>query len=532
MVKLMGLLFVVIIVFSMVSSVQALGIERPTSFVRIDRSLQSANNSSDGKAAAGLGVYLHSYYDNDFQNMNNFVGMNLSVIGNTRTGLNYTSYNGTGSIPTWMTENCWAGDLMQSPQNFSNLVNGTRYFFPDGLWGLGGFRFYGSGYVADSSRGLNCSVWISTNGFLSFDLSSSNLTCPASFPSVSQPTAVITPLWTGMTMDASSKIITMWVDNYSSNYLQQTYAYYFVVIWKNMLWNGVQRLTFSVALGLIRPSYENQQGTPSGDVYMAYESVANVGSFAHGIEDMTGKRGVGCLESSGSNWLNSYNGQYLIINQTTDNVYITNVGFQVWDSTAHNGQSSNVAYKFLYPDRVRGYNIRTPPGSQGDTNSPYSITLHQAVGVLSGLGQIGWDSYTIAASPSLELITAGTGVGIIISAGLVIWDLYDIYKQNQYDNVSGMSCQDSYQGFPIDNSSAWVNAPTNGSTIVDASLCTQFELCLQPYDDYTVSHNVTIGGVCHISGLSKRQHPYRDHQHDLQHRLDKQPQFRDRGSDA
>ena len=467
-----GLALIIILMLSTFPPVWALQIERPGKnyFEYINKTLTSANKSTNNMCSVGLGAYLHTYNPDSDDDDENAITMNASVIANTRTGIQYTCQDGIGSIPGWMKED-W-GNIASVRFNSSNVVNGTRVYFLDGYR----FKFYGGEYVSDSHKGLSCSVWISANGFLSFDLSNSNLTRPDSMPDSSAPNAIIAPLWTDLTIDGNSRIIAMhvWDNSFPAKN-------FFVVVWKNALHAG-QRLTFSVALEWHTEWQESQPATKGGLIYMAYENVVNVGPFAHGVEDQGGRKGVGALESVGSNWLGDHNGAYIVISQSTNNVFVKSLVLQFSDSA-----SQNVKYKFLDMSNCRGYNVLTTSGAEMDTSSAFTETLFGAVGALTDLD----DLYHVLACGA-AITCAGIADGIL-SFALIAWDLYSIYKANQYNSITGMSYHDSYHngGWP-GNLTAAAQIPTNSDVVVDASFDVKFALYLLPKNDFTVNHEVTI----------------------------------------
>ncbi len=469
-----GIALIVILTLSAFSPALALQIERPDSYVYINRALKSANVSNDGKSSVGLGAFLSTYTPRSDVDAQNAVTMNASVIANTRTGIQYTYQNGTGPIPVWMKED-W-GNIASVRFNSSNVVNGTRVYFLNGYR----FKFYGGEYVSDDSKGLSCSVWISTNGFLSLDLSNSNLTRPSSLPDSTAPNAVIAPLWTDLTIDGNSRIVAMqvWDNSWPAKN-------FFVVIWKNALHAG-QRLTFSVGLEWHTEWQESQPETKGGLIYMAYENVTNVGAFAHGVEDQGGTKGTGALELVGSNWLKDYNSTYLVISQSTDNVFVKNLMLQFEDSALQ-----NVLYKFLDVTGFRGYNVQTTPGAEKDTSSAFTETLFGGVGALNDLDDLYETAHKIAAAPAISCSLLADG---FLSFALVAWDLYSIYKANQYNSVTGMVYQDSFHGNPYwpFNRTAWAQVPTNSDVVVDASFDVKFAFYLLPRDIFTMNHDITI----------------------------------------
>ena len=285
-------LIITIVLILMLSPVlpQALAwqIERPHRGVPLDiydslRHVQKKN--TDGYASVGLGVAIDQYIEDfDHYGGSDFISLNLSMTANSRK---YITYNLYSQSLWWIDEDeLW----------YKNVMTGVGDDW--GCWmdipnDCGGcqvvLRFYGGHGSGEYTR-----VWVSSNGFIAFDLSNSTNPSPSSIPNTESPNAVIAPLWTDLNIDGSASIITgIWTLMSHS---------YFVVIWKNALHNASgERLTFQLILENAPGYYPADTRYHQSDIWMSYKAVSAITTdFTVGIEDHEGMKGHGGLCSGGS----------------------------------------------------------------------------------------------------------------------------------------------------------------------------------------------------------------------------------------
>jgi hypothetical protein len=137
---------------------------RPSSFVTYNEKIENAY--TDSKASVGLGVHIFEYVERSTDH--DYLTFRFSVPANTRVGIEYdirsTRY-------TWVD--------VSNPTGITQDDNGTWCDLPFPV------LFYGVW--------CNC-VWICSNGFLSFNSTSTSYS-PQAIPNTAEPNLLIAPFW-------------------------------------------------------------------------------------------------------------------------------------------------------------------------------------------------------------------------------------------------------------------------------------------------------------------------------------------------
>jgi len=466
--------------------VWALQIERPDVDCFADRTITS-NNAGDQNNPAGVALSAHiSKYNLNDTPPGPYLSMNVSMICNSRRGITYGWNEATGftNCP-FNLEDCnndtyvnviWTHEYNTTSSN-PILTNDS------GIWvdlpQTTTFVFYGIQYSSQ--------VWICTNGFASFDNSSSTSRGSNAFSNTigsfnpCGERAVIAPLWTQLKFDSQSKILA----RYCTYHLDS----YFVVIWKNALDSSCQkRLTFAMSFLVYTAVYLNAEpDLPSGEIWFSYQDVRNINTnYTMGIEDQEGCKGVGYTFSGSTLAVEGGKAEYLWSYSSTD-LYIKRLTLQFQDSNSHSG------YKFpLDFIPIRGTNVKYVNSSNTpDENRVFwktmSSTLNYGVGIgglLLGVGVAG-----VTAPAGLFLLTAS-------------W--YDWYVMHQYNLVDPVIIQQTtnwndpnpgtqpamIQVSAKCNVTGQQRAQGSENTAVDASLETAFQWFF--LDDYQANHTLTI----------------------------------------
>jgi hypothetical protein len=166
-----------LIVLSLFSSVLAWDSERPRGHVTINE--RAENSATDGKASVGVGVHVVGYLENwpEWPSLGcDLVELRIIGTANTRQIISYSVQSDYYS---------WHANL----PNTASL--GDDGIFPCFMGGIK-VRFYGGGHSAEYD-----SVWIGSNGFISFD-PNRTFTDPYyqySIPSLSGPNTFVAPFW-------------------------------------------------------------------------------------------------------------------------------------------------------------------------------------------------------------------------------------------------------------------------------------------------------------------------------------------------
>ena len=227
-------------------------VTRPSSPVEYHQTI--GNVGTDNIASVGLGVEIIEWVEQSptFQ-YKDYLSFRVCGSGNTRTGIHYTVTSGGLSF--------WYGS--STPTGIVSDDQTKEFDLPYG------FTFYGKEYR---------SVYVCSNGFLSFDSSSTSWS-PKSIPNSASPNTLVAGFWRDLN-PAKSGSITYYSGWDSSN------LYVFAVTWNsvpNYINNNKQ--TFQIILRESRLNYED-------DIIFSYLSITKDVYTTVGIEDQTGYKGT------------------------------------------------------------------------------------------------------------------------------------------------------------------------------------------------------------------------------------------------
>lgn len=178
-------------------------------------------------------------------------------------------------------------------------------------WDVGyfAFRFYGGLGSAEYQR-----IYVSTNGFISFDNRSQPSPTSSDIPSTARPNALVAAVWSDLNVDGSSSIITgFWVI---------CSRWYYVIMWNNVLHKASgKRLTFEIILENAPQYYPADRRYSQSRIWISYKSVSSINTdYALGIEDQQGGKGLGGLYRGSS--LGSLNGYTICFYQSPNSYFL------------------------------------------------------------------------------------------------------------------------------------------------------------------------------------------------------------------
>lgn len=224
-------------------------IERPWRSSDDDYSLPSRveNCHTDGTASAGLGVNPHHFSDKGTSDYNaDFISLNVTMTANSRKHIAYTY---TEESLFWIeydsgrdTRLVGVGDdegfeVDLTPPDSSDWV----------------FRFWGGAgeFLVTNGSAEYRSVWICTNGFLSFGGTNSTSRTPTDIPNPQAPNAIIAAVWSDLWVDSDTSIFYGW-RQFGVGFSDWS----FFVTWNNTLHKDTNnRLTFQIVLLEDAPGY-------------------------------------------------------------------------------------------------------------------------------------------------------------------------------------------------------------------------------------------------------------------------------------
>jgi len=413
-----------------------------------DKLRRVENSNTDGYASVGLGVAIDSYLEHlDKYGGADVVLFNVSMTANSRK---YITYD-WDYWPFW-----WVDESELCSRNVMTGVGddwGAWIDIPETDAGYPIiFRFYGGCGSGEYTR-----VWISSNGFIAFDLSNSTAPIPQRIPNTRSPNAVVAAVWADLNVDAYASIIT-------GKYAYFT-KYWFVVIWKNVLHKASgKRLTFEIILEDAPQYFPADTRFHQSDIWISYKSVSAINTdFTFGIEDQEGVKGHGGLCSGDT--LESLNGKTLHFGRYASSYFLKKLTLSFYDISTQ----SRIDIKDS-PNRLRGYNI------QWDFVSP----VEEAPA----------DMFAMALAGTAALLLGGkagilAAISIAIDTALVTMDWVEAFARLQYSGrkVEIIDCDDDL------TQRATASAYTYDYA-VDASLSLVVAWILD--DPNTAAHSLTI----------------------------------------
>lgn len=429
--------------------------ERPTRTVEgITQLVESAN--ADDEAVVGIGVNVATYRENpdpseEPYSGNDGVCFQVIATANTRKGIDY-DYTTVPISPYWVEAT--------EPTHIIGDNSGAWIDLPFGV------IFYG-GPGAQNNSGIYEKVWVCSNGFLSFD-SSSTSSGPVPVPNPMPPNTMIAPYWADL--DPTGGSITYYADLIK-----------FVVEWKDVLnKDSGERQTFEVViLNDHSPHFRGQNR-----IFLLYQSVTfpqqasgdeivplgippDPPFVAQGIEDQEGYKGTrpSPVESG-------YGIQFTAMPFSSPEIREIDILMSKADSNAR-----------LYVDRnpwsVSGANIPYHVPQPDPQEPPLFVNALQGGTVLLMSTVIGY--------------LYGPVGGILFGVTRIAMGLAEDYYAQSLQAADPLCIQDEWTSPGTDfcyvNTSALAYAPPYDYP-VDASLGTQVYWVF--LDDNTLDHEVTL----------------------------------------
>lgn len=440
-----------LLVTSSVSATYGWSYERPDGSVHIvDR---TENSLTDGNASVGLGVasWMYDKAPTEYGN-SDCVRLNMTATANSRTGIAYTS--------SWIDYRWYPENELRCRVDRTNV--GDDVIVPVNIpldEGFTACRFYGGYGSAEYKQ-----VYVSTNGFLSFDSGVEPSPTPQEFPCSEKPNAVIAALWTDLKIDSQASLIT-------GIYVWGSFPY-FVVIWKDALHKASQqRLTFEIIIGNIR-EYPLQTRFSQSQIWISYNTVSNInGDFAYGIEDQQGSKGDGVLcAGSGLGTLNHCTRWF---RQVSNSFYLKK--FTIGFSDTNPDSQFNVREE---ANLTRGHNIEWDETEPGEPDANYMFI--EAIA--------GWSTLLIGAFCPEYLVVIRTGA-FIIDTFFVTMDTFEAIQTMAYNQRSGRQVVvNDYEDGLMHQASV---VALTAYECVDASVCLTVDWILRTSNP-TGSHHMTV----------------------------------------
>lgn len=387
-------------------------IYRPSEYTQIDKRVQDA--TTDEEASVGIGVHIVQYFENAKHDPYNNeplgrdgVTLKVAATANTRKGINYQS--------------SWGLDLMDWIEANSPIPGLDPPEDDKGTWVDLPFlvSFYGGPGAQGRSAEYN-KVWVSSNGFLSFDCSSTSPS-PTEIPDPSKPNTLLAVYWSDL--NPSGGTIKYYAD-YN----------YFVVTWRNVLdkSNG-QRQTFEVIIFNRKvPTLRGQN-----EIEFLYESVLWSTSARAGIEDQEGYIGTSPPSIP-------YSGKSVHFTAIREAPEIREITIKLQKSDG---------YAEIYPTvnyfSLKGYNVQfTVP--EPDTGGLFEKALW-------GYGTLLATTFVGAADPAAGFILKATlvTVGLVPDLARALYPAHELDYQHagESDGVAYISASGTYTGWgswPVD----------------------------------------------------------------------------------
>ena len=392
--RLLAITIAIILFLQTVSLSWAWELERPSD--DIDIMERTENAFTDGDACVGIGVDIHSYEEDCWPDDDDCVRLNVSMTANSRKGITYDfSLQTLWWIPednlAYRSERIGIGDDAIVPVY---IPQSEGYF---------ACRFYGGLGSAEYQT-----VYVSSNGFISFDNFSQPSPLPSNIPSSAKPNALVAAVWCDLNVDDAASIITGVYEIFSQSY--------FVILWNNVLHKtSGKRLTFEIILGNA-PQYSpvNPRYSQS-TIWISYKSVTSINaSFAYGIEDQIGNKGVGGL-TNGEN-LQDFNNKAICFYQSSNSFFLKRLTLFFQESEGASGFDIKEEPEGRY---LMGHNV-----IWDGTNPSEPDGTHTFLRALAG-------AFTLLISISTFGGTLIEGCGLIIDTVLcgLDWADYASYKQ-------------------------------------------------------------------------------------------------------
>jgi hypothetical protein len=462
-----GILAIALIVTFTLQPIQlvsALFIERPSGSIDLRLLGRDENGTTNGEASVGLGVNVKQYEKDGEYDPKDHLRLNVTTTANSRIGVNYTS---SDSVPYW-----WVGEGLLDPK-IENVGIGDEAvisFNMSTVISNFGVRFYGGGIdlVSSTQSAIYNTVFISSNGFLSFDNSTSSSPTLSPIPNKAKPNALIAAVWCDLSIDSNASIV------YGFYTFQSTD--YFVVIWRNALHKSSgQRLTFEIIMENAPGYNPPERRCHQSWIWLSWQTASPINTyFTYGIEDQLGMEGLGWSPNGAC--LGDLAGKSRLFEQATSTYFLKKLTMSFQDANP---------YTFFRIEKecpsISGFHMKrdwAKPEQNGDIGNWATA--------LAGTGTLLID---VAAAAGSQLALRLSGAGLIVDGILVGLELVDLLASRQ---ETGRQVEVS--DWPTTGSTNWASiAGFVDDYAVDASLSAMVDWILDTED--TVAHSLTINAT-------------------------------------
>jgi hypothetical protein len=395
--KIIVLFLLCVLIPQAISTVLAWELERPYDNIKIEQRVD--NIETNNEASVGLGVEIRDYHDNISESIpRDYLLLNMTMTANSRKGLDYTSF---GHPFWWISPN-----ELYDRRDITNVDDEIFPIeIPQGSDGLD-VRFYG-GPGSSEYR----TVYVSDNGFISFHNITLSSAVPSAIPCPDNPSAIVAAVWTDLAVDNYAKIVTGRYEIVSNSY--------FVVIWENVTHKQSQnRLTFEIILENAYNPFEHvREKWKQSKIWLSYSSVTSINtSFAYGIEDQQGYKGLGGLADGSS--LEGFSGTTIQFEQYTNNFFLKRLTLLLDDT------EPETDFDILDNDHtyLRGYNVKWDQlhASEIDWGYTFIKAIAGTATLLIGFATFGGGWLT--------------GGGLIVDGVLATMDWTEWVAQKQYSS--------------------------------------------------------------------------------------------------
>jgi hypothetical protein len=454
--KIVSITLLFILVLQTVSIAYAWEVERPAGTIDIiDR---TENAYTNGEASVGLGVSIDKYIEHfsDYEGAD-FLNLNVSMTANSRMGIKYTyDWESLWWIPEselyYRNDMVGVGDDVIIPIDIPQPPD--VYYFA--------FRFFGGVGSGEYQR-----LYVSSNGFISFDNRSGSSPKSGEIPSTAQPNALIAAVWSDLNVDSSSSIITgFWV---------MMGKWYHVIIWENVLHKlSGKRLTFEIILENAPQYRPANRRYGQSQIWISYKDVSSINTyFSFGIEDQQGAKGLG-----GRYWgssLSDFNGHTIYFYQSSNSYFLNRLTLIFQDTNPN----TEIEIREEDPRYLRGWNV------QWDVNQPPKPDpTYMFAKALAGTATLLIGAWSLVGNVPMWVAAAGFMIDTVL------------YGLDRAEEVRDLAYK-QYSGTKVvvfdRNDGLLQNANCSALTedyVVDASLCIVVHWIL--YTTNTEYHSLTI----------------------------------------
>jgi len=338
----------------------------------LDQTVKKSASNTYSDVSIGANVYKINKGDTADGATCNEVKVAVVVEANSRKSISYSLTGPIGSIDYW---NWMPRDTCDHVISYNQLGdnNGWWVRVDDSARNAWCINYYGVWYDR---------IWITTNGFVSFDPSACNTTdnrwtkpTPVALGNSATPNAIVAPLWRDLYFDSSSKIVYGKTTGPSSvDYQGKT----FMIQWTNML-NKADNKRQTFAVFITEFFMWNTYSSRIDFVYWQYTKVAGT---TIGIEDQYGGRGVSLTPSDTDG---GFNDKYCYFKPSLwpaiDHIYL-------YAKKEGNADLQNIEVKGLSDIYPAGTNLQGLRNDPANDYSKMGAVVGAADLLIQGLGML------------------------------------------------------------------------------------------------------------------------------------------------